>query len=121
MNVHLVMQFPPRDLNPNARPNRYEKAAVIRDYRGQCYIDALQARNRKTIALKAPVKAWVTFICKGQLWDQDNATASLKAMWDGIVDSGLIPGDAPDQLHVETEVLPSPDKKAMVLVRLEGS
>jgi len=119
MNVHLVLPFPPRELNPNARPDRFKKAAVIRDYRGQCRIDALVERNRKTIALKAPVKAWVTFICKDRLWDQDNATASLKAMWDGIVDSGLIPGDSPDLLHVETEVIKG--DKASVLVRLEGS
>jgi hypothetical protein len=117
MNVHLVLPFPPKGLNPNERPNRYEKAAVIRDYRGQCCIYALQARNRKTIALQAPVQAWVTFICKDKLWDQDNAIASLKAMWDGIVDSGLIPGDSPDLLSVSTEVIKG--DKAAVLVRLE--
>jgi len=118
MNVHLQLPFPPRVLSPNDRPNRWEKSAAVRDYRGMCKVLALQARDRKTIRLEAPVRAWVTFVCKGQLWDEDNAIASLKALWDGIVDSGLIPGDSPDLLHVETTV--TKGDEAAVLVRLEG-
>jgi len=119
MNVYLALDFPPKDLSPNARPNRWKKSSVIRDYRGQCKIDALVARNRKTIALKAPVKAWVTFVCHPRMWDEDNCTAAFKAGWDGIVDSGLIPGDSPSELHVETTV--TKGDEACVLVRLEGA
>jgi crossover junction endodeoxyribonuclease RusA len=117
MRVHLQLPFPPKTLSPNDRPNRWDKSAAIRDYRGICKVEALVARDRKTIALKAPVKARVTFVCHPRLWDEDNCTAAFKAGWDGIVDSGLIPGDSPDLLHVETEVIKG--SKAMVLVRLE--
>jgi hypothetical protein len=119
MNVHLQLPFPDRALSPNERPHYMKKASVVADYRRICEVEALVVRNRKTIALKAPVRAWVTFVCSGNLWDEDNATASLKAMWDGIVESGLIPGDSPDLLHVETTVIKG--NKAAVLVRLEGS
>lgn len=119
MNVHLMLPFPPKDLSPNARPNRWKKAATISDYREICRINGLEARDRKTIALNAPVRAWVTFVCHPREWDQDNCTAAFKAGWDGIVDSGLIPGDSPDLLHVETDVIKGP--RAAVLVRLEGS
>jgi crossover junction endodeoxyribonuclease RusA len=119
MNVHLHLPFPPRALSPNARPGMWGKANAVKTYRQDCYHLALQARDRKTIALQAPVKAVVTFTCWPQVWDEDNATAAFKAGWDGIVDSGLIPGDSPDLLHVETVVVKG--KPAGVRVELVAS
>lgn len=117
--ITLTLPFPPRDLSPNARPNRWVKAAEAKNYRYACKVEALKVRDRKRIALQAPVRAVVTFSCGSHLWDEDNCTAAFKAGWDGIVDSGLIPGDSPDLLHVETRVVKG--KKRNVTVELTGS
>lgn len=117
MKVTLILPFPARALSPNERTHYQAFAAAKKLYRQQCKIDALVARKAKTIKLEAPVLARLTFICKGQLWDEDNALAAFKAGLDGIVESGLIPGDDPAQLHIESSVRKG--QKACVWVELE--
>ena len=117
--ITIILPFPPADLNPNRRPFWAVKAAAVKNYRHACKIKADEVRDRKTITLKAPVRAVVTFYCGTKVWDQDNLTAAFKAGWDGIVESGLIPDDSSDKLHVETHVVGGPKRR--VVVELEGS
>lgn len=115
--IKLTLPFPPRDLNPNSHVNRWVKAAAAKQYRYACKIEALQARDRKRIALKAPVRAVVTIQCGKRMLDKDNAIAAFKAGMDGIVESGLIPDDSPDVLQVDYRVIGG--EKRNVIVELE--
>lgn len=117
--ITLTLPFPPRDLSPNARVHRMVKAAAVRTYRYECKVLALKARDRKRIALHAPVRAVVTFSCGKRLWDKDNCIAAFKAGLDGIVESELIPGDSPDLLDVDYRVIEG--TKRNVTVTLEGA
>lgn len=117
--ITLTLPFPPRDLSPNARPHWAVKAASAKNYRYACMTLALKARKGKRIALQAPVRAVVTFSCGTRMWDKDNCIAAFKAGLDGIVESGLIPGDSPDVLDVDYRV--TGGKKRNVMVELHGS
>ena len=98
--ITLKLEFPPRNLNPNTHINRFVKAAAAKNYRHACKVAALNARDRKSITLQAPVRARVTFCYGSRAWDLDNCIAAFKAGMDGIVESGLIPDDAPAVLQV---------------------
>lgn len=123
ITVTLVLDYPPRYLSPNARPNRFRLTEAKREYRLACKVDALKVRNGQNIKypLRAPVTARVVFsVPKGDLPDEDNCTASFKAGWDGIVDSGLISDDNPNVLHV-AETLVMRGARREVRVELRGA
>jgi crossover junction endodeoxyribonuclease RusA len=96
--IELVLSFPPKDLEPNARPNRYAKAVAIKTYRYGCSIQALsQVRQLAVIPslpLKPPVKAEITFVVRNLQRDADNLLASFKAGIDGLRDAHVIGSDS---------------------------
>jgi crossover junction endodeoxyribonuclease RusA len=112
--ITLTLSFPPKDLNPNTHVHRMVKAAAAKNYRHECKTDALNARNRKSITLQAPIRATVTFCCGSKLWDLDNLVAAFKPAMDGIVESGLIPNDSPTVLHVDYRVVGGPKRNVTV-------
>ena len=94
--ITIRLAWPPRELSPNFRSKSwYAKAAAARMYRQACYVDARAAKDCKTeYPLKAPVEALVMFyVTRGRGPDNDNASAMLKAGWDGICDAGILVND----------------------------
>ena len=93
--ITIRLAWPPEELDPNKRPNRWAKADATRSYRYASKIDARKAMDCKTeYPLKAPVEALVTFyVTRGRGPDNDNASAMLKAGWDGICDAGILAND----------------------------
>lgn len=98
MVIELVLSFPPKDLHPNERPNRYAKAAAIKSYRYGCSVQALkQVREMAVIPslpLKPKVTAEITFVVKNLQRDADNLLASFKAGIDGLRDAHVIGSDS---------------------------
>lgn len=102
--VNLVLPYPPDELSPNARPNRYAKARAIASYRLDCFSSVWeQLGHRSTRSpLTPPVTARVEFVVTVERnRDEDNAGASLKPMWDGLVDARVLTGDHAKVLHIE--------------------
>ena len=77
------------------------KASAAKRYR-RLACEAIQEEEIST-APWIEAKVQVTFCYKdNRIRDQDNAIASLKAAYDGIVDSGLLPND--DYQHMKREM-----------------
>jgi len=121
--VMLSLPWPYKGLSPNARTSHFGLARTKKRYRNDCRVLALQVRNSEDVEypLRAPVTARVVFsVPKGELPDEDNAIASFKAGWDGIVDAKLIIDDSPAYLHVE-ETLVMRGAKREVRIELRSA
>lgn len=96
--VEFVLSYPPAELDPNARYNRYAKAAAVKRYRYGCAMQALtQLRSLDVIPLTplaTPVRAEITFVVKNLQRDADNCLASFKAGIDGLVDAKILRSDS---------------------------
>ncbi len=105
----LRLPWPPPELSPNARVHWAEKQRATRDYRFECFASAANHRISETFArrpvrrrtpLSTPVTARVVFVVPDRRRrDLDNALASMKAAWDGLVDQGLLVDD--DSKHLK--------------------
>ncbi len=104
----IILPLPAKVLSPNcavATPGgRFAKAAATKRFR---------KRTRESIEDEWIESApWDKVLVKATFFhntkrtrDQDNAMFSLKAMYDGIVDSGLIANDTPEHMKREIPVL----------------
>ena len=98
----IVCRFPmpPAGLSPNGRVHFMQKARLTKQYRLDCaWIAKAGARMQTLSELRSfpweRATATVVFEVAqpGRRRDADNALASLKALWDGIVDAGLLTDD----------------------------
>ena len=88
--IALKLALPSNLLSPNARVNRHKKAAITKSARRTAMLIARSSMNGGGYPLKHAV-ARETFVWPDKRRrDVRNAEASTKAVWDGIVDSGLI-------------------------------
>jgi Holliday junction resolvase RusA-like endonuclease len=96
-SVKIVLPLPCRALSPNGRVNHFAKARATKRYR-QLARDAVEAAQLDSIPWPR-AEAFVTFYwpCNRKR-DEDNAIASLKAAYDGLVDAGLILDDNSEHL-----------------------
>jgi Holliday junction resolvase RusA-like endonuclease len=103
--ITIRLAWPPDALKPNARPNRWEKAAAVRTYRMASKSWARDARDCRTeYPLKGPIDGLAVFsVPKGNMPDSDNALSSIKAAIDGIADAGVIVNDRDIQWQVSVE------------------
>ena len=122
--VELTLPYPPAALSPNSRASWQVKAAATKHYRFACFIQGATARSRhweKFPIRPTPVIAIVTFIViTDRKRDEDNALASIKALWDGLVDALVLRTDDSTALHVECAGFIK-GQRAKVRVRLEGT
>jgi len=98
----IILPLPPRELSPNCAVatagGRFAKASATKRYRrlAKQAVEAVQIDS--TPWGKMSVQALFCWPTKRRR-DQDNAIASLKSAYDGIVDSGLICDD--DYNHMQ--------------------
>lgn len=103
--VTIILPLPGRRLSPNGssgtRGSRFAKAAAIKKYR-RIAKEAVEAAAIETGPWPS-ARATVTFYWPThRRRDEDNALASLKAAYDGIVESGLLVDD--DHRHLRREM-----------------
>lgn len=103
-SVTIVLPLPVKVLSPNcavATPGgRFAKAAATKKYR-RLAKEAVEAEQIETAPWeKVSVKAFFYWKDRRRR-DPDNATSSLKAAYDGVVDSGLVIDD--DYKHMRRE------------------
>ena len=104
----IILPLPPKVLSPNcavATPGgRFAKAAAAKKYRvtTKRYVESelIESAPWGKVFVKAAF-----FYGTKRRRDQDNAMFSLKAMYDGIVDSGLVADDTPGHMKREIPVL----------------
>lgn len=104
-SVTIILPLPGKRLSPNhtigSRGGRFAKAAATKKYRALARDAVLQAGVETGPWELA--KCSVTFYWPdARRRDEDNAIASLKAAYDGIVDSGLLVDD--DSKHLIREM-----------------
>lgn len=103
-SIIIALPLPPKVLSPNcavATPGgRFAKAAATKRYR-QLAREAIEAEDISTKPWNKIAVAPEFFFSSERRRDEDNAIASLKAAYDGIVDAGLVADD--DHKHMQRE------------------
>jgi crossover junction endodeoxyribonuclease RusA len=102
--VVIILALPARILSPNASfatlRGRFAKASAAKKQRRMAYEAVMEAQIDSAPWGKVSVSS--EFFCKtNRRRDTDNAMASLKAVYDGIVDSGLVEDDTPEYMRRE--------------------
>ena len=128
-SISLTFPWPPKELSPNVarRLHWAKKATATKQYRSDCGWEAkLQTWDKDDKAyyfesLASPVLATVTFHVKDKIRrDIGNLDASLKPLWDGIVDAGILADDDYKHLrHGESKVVVEPKGTKHIEVTLE--
>ena len=91
-SITLVLPIPHRCLSPNARVHWTVKAGVTKKAR-RLAREAVEAEEVCTAPWQAVEAQEAFYFPTNRNRDERNAVAMLKAYYDGIVDSGLIPDD----------------------------
>ena len=121
----ITLSFPwfPKELGANAKPHRMAKARATKEYRFLCrmYTRAQTWRLKERVpipSLKSPVLATTTFyVDSKRRYDMRNLDASLKPMWDGVVDAGIIADDDYKHLrHAESKLVVGKEKRVEVML-----
>ncbi len=112
-SVVIILPLPVKVLHPNhtiaTMGGRFMKASATKRYRKlACKAiweeeinEGYDSWNKDSLWKKASVKT-VFYHKTKRKRDEDNAKGSLKAAFDGVVDSGLIPDDDSEHLTHET-------------------
>ena len=104
----IVLPLPAKVLSPNcavATPGgRFAKAAAVKRLRKLTRECVEQERIENSPWSRVLIKVKF-FYGTERRRDQDNAMFSLKAMYDGIVDSGLVADDTPEYMQRHIPVL----------------
>ena len=121
-SITITFPWPPRELSPNITSHHMKKASATKAYREQCgWLAVEQSLDEEhvTICLSSPVLATTTFhVDSKRRYDTRNLDASLKPLWDGVVDAGILVDDDYKHLrHGESKVVVGKEKR--VEVRLE--
>ena len=124
-SVTIVLPLPGGLLSPNytvgSSGGRFAKAAAIKKYR-RLAEEAVMAENIESSPWgKVSVKA-VFYHSLKRSRDPDNSTGSLKAAYDGIVDSGLVVNDDYDHMEREKPTLtidPNHPRVELTITRLQ--
>lgn len=84
----LILPWPDRILHPNARPNRWAKAAATKAARHHAHLLALEAGWHLVTLPEGRLHLWVTFYPPNKRRrDDDGLPAAFKAARDGIADA----------------------------------
>ena len=125
-SVTIILPLPGKRLSPNhsvgSRGGRFAKAAATKKYRSLAE-NATRAAGITTGPWEL-ARASATFFWKDRRRrDEDNALASLKAAYDGIVDAGLLMDDDREHLRREMpifEVDPAFPRVEITVTRIES-
>jgi hypothetical protein len=113
---------PPCEVMPNARVHWSRKAEATRLFREAAYFAALNpilARGERMPLFRGTVgaDALIAWPDRVRCCDPDNALAGLKALYDGLQDTGLF-GDDRALVHRPVTQIVDPDRQGYVSVTL---
>lgn len=91
--IKITMPLPPQCLSPNWRGHWAKKAEVTKWMRGGAMLLAQAEMDKPPRWIEATVQA--TFYHRDKRRrDRDNALSSLKAVFDGLADAGVVANDS---------------------------
>ncbi len=97
----IILPLPNKILQPNVHTASFGgsimKAKAIKKYRVLTK-EAVEAERIETIPWKRVLVRSVFYYTVNRRRDTDNAIGSLKSVYDGIVDSGLVIDDTPNYM-----------------------
>ena len=103
-SLTIILPLPSGLLSPNCTVGsiggRFAKAGAIKKYR-RLAREAVEAGGTETAPWDRVLVSAIFYYKDKRRRDQDNAMASLKAAYDGIVDAGLVIDD--DYKHMKRE------------------
>ncbi len=118
--------FPP-EVAPNWTGHHMKKARATKEYRERCgwyaKMNAAEVFSDQVRRFTSPVLATTTFYVKDKRRrDMNNLDASIKALWDGIVDAGILVDDSSEHLrHAESKLVVGKERKVEVMLEeVEG-
>jgi len=124
--VVVRLSYPPRELSPNARVNRWRKAKAVKAYRREAWVLAheaviAEAWYERDICFKGLVTADVEFTVTVQRGrDEDNLRAMLKPAFDGFVDAGLLVDDNARLLRQGVTTIVKGERDGVVITLTEA-
>lgn len=90
--IVITMPLPSRELSPNARIHWAKKARAVKKHRADALVAAVA--NGQRPKWKQARAATIFYVKDKRRRDADNALASCKPIFDGIVDAGVLADDA---------------------------
>ncbi len=101
MDLVLRLPWPPKELSPNVQVHWGTKKRATAQYRQDCFLAAREAFGPPFGPAPALVTAAVVFVVPNRRRrDLDNAMASIKAGFDGLVDASLLVDDSSEHLRL---------------------
>jgi len=94
----LILPLDANEMNPNKRRRLRDWISTKTRHKNTAYATWLVADRPRSAS---PVTVNVT-IRRGRLLDEDNARASLKAVFDGLFKGGITPDDSPQWVKLGT-------------------
>lgn len=120
-SITIILPLPSKVLSPNCTigsiGGRFAKAAAVKRYR-RLAREAVEAERVESMPWSRVSVRASFFFHEKRRRDQDNAMASLKAAYDGIVDSGLVPDDDYEHMARSTPVFLADEKTPCVVLTI---
>ncbi len=93
--IIIVLDLPPKELNPNSRAFWRVKRLAVKSYREHAKIESMVAARRYNLYDSfREVKIQAAFYrARNVPMDGDNALAMLKPAFDGLQDAGIVTND----------------------------
>ena len=90
----ITVPLPPQEVKANARPHRMAKVRMTAKYRALAWACALEATEGAKPRMERAIERSL-FVHKDArgISDPDNLLYSLKAVWDGFQDAGVLADD----------------------------
>jgi crossover junction endodeoxyribonuclease RusA len=86
--MQVILPWPPKELNPNARNHWAKTAKFKKSYRQICWALALEAKIRVSTTGEDPILLGITFFPPDRRGrDTDNMFAAMKAGLDGVAEA----------------------------------
>ena len=109
MTITIVLPHPPAPLRPNARCHWAVKSKAVKSYRAFAKVLAIQAFANQPPPMWERASVQIIWRCRTLRHpDPDNILASLKAVFDGLQDAGVVANDKglwPDRPMIETRAI----------------
>lgn len=112
--LRFTLEYPSRPWTTNAerRGNRYQRAALVKEWREAFFWLTKQANVPRLDAITITAEPWQA---KGILADTAACNPAVKAAIDGIVDAGVVPDDTSAHVHRITFLPTRKGKDALVI------
>ncbi len=99
--ITITLDLPPKQLSPNSRTHWRPRALATKRYKESAQMCAIAAKDGERFEWQKASAKCSFYFPDARRRDEDNARASLKAAFDGIVKAGILADDSTRHLTHE--------------------